>query len=731
MFANIKNSYTKFSIIILLFISVVLISEVNTEKRNISALFKELNLDISNKNRTNSILNYDFTSDLIVPDLYMIVNALDTLDESDCKRDAKMVLVGISRREVWSMQLFDSIPKFPEGVLFGSRYQLGNFDECLAVQQTLMPTENATNPIQGKYCLADISFPELKRIPRRQFNSTLHWALCTPHSCDGQDVSRFISSLLGQIMPNVPVNVHATDSNCYVEDGSRFDIKAFSQLDIIYIVCIAGFLFVILTSTVYHLFYLYRKSTSIRFNTAQTRYRIIHDVIVAFSAARNIGRVLQTNSKGNDQNLDCILGIRVISMIIIIAAHAVVFLISGPVLNKDFFDYAMMQIQNSLIINNTLMVDTFLVLSGFLMCKILMHELDRRDGKINVFILYIARYIRLTPAYAVVLGFYCTFMHRIDRGPLWQNRMLLERERCLKSWWINLLYINNYVNTDYLCMFQSWYLAVDTQLFMLAPLIVFPLWYKKRLGEIVLGCVTVVATAVPFFVTYFYKLDPTLLGYPPEINDLSLNKYFIDAYLKTHMRATSYLIGLIFGYIVHKIQTAGLKLNKWVKVTCSFLAITLAPASLMSVLVFYEDGHEYNVVESTVYSGVHRVLWCYAVAWTILYCVTENSGFINKFLSWKMFAPLSRLTYCSYLANGFVELYNYGITRNPHYMSTYNMSHHIVAHVVETFFCAFILCVLFESPIHNIEKILLRREKRRSEIVTLMNSNSSSNSNQR
>lgn len=41
------------------------------------------------------------------------------------------------------------------------------------------------------------------------------------------------------------------------------------------------------------------------------------------------------------------------------------------------------------------MVDTFLLISGFLMCRLLLLELEKRNGKINVLYLYIMRYIRL------------------------------------------------------------------------------------------------------------------------------------------------------------------------------------------------------------------------------------------------------------------------------------------------------------------------------------------------
>lgn len=36
--------------------------------------------------------------------------------------------------------------------------------------------------------------------------------------------------------------------------------------------------------------------------------------------------------------------------------------------------------------------------------------------------------------------------------------------------------------------------------------------------------------------------------------DISSNFYYVNVYIKTHLRATSYIFGIIFGYVVHRIQ---------------------------------------------------------------------------------------------------------------------------------------------------------------------------------
>lgn len=73
-------------------------------------------------------------------------------------------------------------------------------------------------------------------------------------------------------------------------------------------------------------------------------------------------------------------------------------------------------------------------------------SLSLYDQGLNVMI--IPKILRLTPAYLAVIALYSTWLPKLGSGPLWDSRISLEQERCQSSWWLNLLYINNYFGTD-------------------------------------------------------------------------------------------------------------------------------------------------------------------------------------------------------------------------------------------------------------------------------------------
>jgi len=81
-------------------------------------------------------------------------------------------------------------------------------------------------------------------------------------------------------------------------------------------------------------------------------------------------------------------------MFFIISGHALVFMVGGPVQNTEFYQQQSKMVQNAFLQNSPLLVDSFLMLSGFLFARLVLIELDKRRGKINFGILYIFRYIR-------------------------------------------------------------------------------------------------------------------------------------------------------------------------------------------------------------------------------------------------------------------------------------------------------------------------------------------------
>ncbi|XP_055914390.1 nose resistant to fluoxetine protein 6-like [Eupeodes corollae] len=609
-----------------------------------------------------------------------------------CMMDLNATLWGVVRGEQWAVSMYDASAKGLSGVENGLVYQFGHYDQCIELNKHVEVELGYNIPIRSKYCLADVKMDGLKiqklgsRKIRTENSTIVHWGTCIPASCNAKDVQIFLENYLQK-------SVTVDEKMCQIEKSEIIVTKEM----MIYASVVMFFLTLTIFSTTYHVYQLYA-------NRNEHKRQRIDVALKAFSIIENLKKLGQNGKE--QMGLNAINGIKALAMIFILGGHALSFIYSGPVYNSGFMAENLLQVQNAVLTNSLLFVDIFLFLSGFLFCRILLIELERRRGNINVAVLYVGRYIRLTPSYMAVLGFYMTWFSAMGDGPIWQSKIGLEQERCKESWWLNILYINNYVGTDKLCMFQSWYLSVDTQLFFLAPIGIYFLHKSRKYAFQFLVVVLAISVAIPFTITYINKLDPTLMVYADEVRDFASNSFYTGTYIKTHMRAADYVLGILAGFIVHLMQEKNTRIPKHYVSLLWMSSIVIGSISMFSITRFYTS--PFTVLESSLYSAFHKVGWGLSIGWLIIAVTTGHAAHLQKFLSSRVFAPISRLTYCAYLCNGIVELYHASDIRFPHYLSRIDMFHKAAMHSVDTFLLALIVCLLFESPIHALERILLK-----------------------
>ncbi|XP_026326744.1 nose resistant to fluoxetine protein 6-like [Hyposmocoma kahamanoa] len=687
---------TKFTKLVKQRIGATNVSDVNTSISDITVVTtaKSVTEDKSKRESKHAVEESpDYASSVVLAsDLLALTTSVGKVKNKACREQGYRFLDGLLLNKRWALKMFDASAKSPQGLLFGSSYHLGNFDECVGIDDS----EDGV-AIEGQYCLATIKWKqddETKKV-RTGRGETLRWAVCVPSACNAEAVETFVSDVLANTVGNaIPTGVLVTEKDCY----TRRPLTV-TNLDVGYLSLILSFMAILLFSTIYEAYSLRR---------GNNKSSVIHDLVISFSVINNLKKILSTR-QNNSLGLECVTGIKTLAMVFIIAGHACLFIGSGPVMDAEAWDRLVRDPANAFMLNNALLVDTFLMLSAFLFCRLLLIELDKRRGKLNVIPILLFRYIRLTPAYMIVILFYMTWLPKIGEGPLWENRMLLEQERCQESWWTNILYINNYVNTDKLCMFQSWYLSVDTQLFFIAPVFIYSLWRWRKLGPTLLGLGLFVSLLIPSIITYKDRLDATILFFAKEFTDIVSNYYFKEAYIRTHMKMTPYFMGLLTGYILHRIQTENYQLSKLMKVFGWTTSIVLGTVTTFSISLFYQEWYQYNTIEAAAYISLHKLTWGIANGWLIIACVTGNGGLFTKLLTWKFLVPLSRLTYCAYLVNGIVELYYVGQLRHPLHVTFFTVLANAISHLMLTFTLAMLLCLTFESPIHGIEKILLAK----------------------
>ncbi|KAL5284194.1 hypothetical protein ACFFRR_006458 [Megaselia abdita] len=176
---------------------------------------------------------------------------------------------------------------------------------------------------------------------------------------------------------------------------------------------------------------------------------------MAFSVPSNAEKLFNVSSKKNKNNIDCVNGIRVIFMIWVIFCHSFASNMAVPKINLiDYIKWTRTYFA-VLTYNGWISVDSFFYLSELLISWIGMKEIEKRKGWINVPLMYLHRYLRLTPMVAFLMLFAMSLLKFFGNGPFWDLFLKVGNDKCEDNWWMNLLYIQNYAADVIILLFWS------------------------------------------------------------------------------------------------------------------------------------------------------------------------------------------------------------------------------------------------------------------------------------
>lgn len=210
-------------------------------------------------------------------------------------------------------------------------------------------------------------------------------------------------------------------------------------------------------------------------------------------------------------------------------------------------------------------------------------------------------------------------------------------------------------------------------------------------------------------------------------------KYFQYHYIAPHVRASPYIIGLGFGYLVYRQRNQRVVISKsvvalgWLVCIFSMLAslmgwflflseifVVLLRLYFIGCLVFFQEDHEYNQLESSLFLAISRSAWTVGIVWLVWACINgygckfiflpstllrnyydslNNNDLriinctiffqckresyllsdpINNILSLHVFKVLGRISYAMYLLHMGAQYLMSGAAKNPHYFSDFS-----------------------------------------------------------
>ncbi|GCC20245.1 O-acyltransferase like protein isoform X1 [Chiloscyllium punctatum] len=436
--------------------------------------------------------------------------------------------------------------------------------------------------------------------------------------------------------------------------------------------------------------------------TTTTTADIINCILSSFAVQNSVPALLST--KNTMRSYSVIYGIRVLSLLWIISGHVCHFTLFNNLDNP--VQWLVSVPNNALYIFSLggpfyLTVDSLFLISGLLSARTLlnMHHQPEQGLTFKILKDYVIRRLqRILPLYIYMMCLYVGMYSLIPWKSFGENAKS-QLDNCKRSWWTNMLFLNNFVMIEQRCMGWTWYLANDFQFYITTPVFIF-LLYRNRLLMIALaGFLLLTCFIVTALISWFFKLP---IGLHFDSRLLTYGVYNIQYYVKPYCRYGPFLIGIMLGILLHHRETSLLKTKA--SVVGGWLCCLGTMIVVIALGYALDDSTETYSVLPVLYQALHRSAWAAAVGWIILACEEGYAGFIQSLLSSKLWIPLANLSYACFLIHpAVISIYN-GLQETLLHYTDINMLYLFIGHTILAHILGLLLCILIENPLQLLRK---------------------------
>ncbi|KAK3920322.1 Nose resistant to fluoxetine protein 6, partial [Frankliniella fusca] len=428
------------------------------------------------------------------------------------------------------------------------------------------------------------------------------------------------------------------------------------------------------------------------------------EILLSFSLRRNVATIFD-QSVGSD-TIPTIHGLRSISMAWVILGHTciVAFKYSD---NMELRGLVEKELLFQTILNGAFSVDTFFMISGLLVsflyfrttAKLDVTKITKmtgiRSNMLEFVGLLMYRFLRLTTPYLFSLGMVQVTMRWFYYNSVFEPPTM-DHVNCPNYWWRNVLYINTLFPVKDMCMLWSWYLADDTQFYVLGVILLILATSHLRLSAATLVMFMVSSWCTTAYIAYSNE------HMPAEDDPLAL---FDKIYDKPWTRLGPYLVGMAVGWILFKTDCK-IRMSK-VTVVLGWLV----SLGCLLTLLYGLYGAVLDPITAAAYSSLSHTAWAMCISWIVIACSCGYGGPITRILSWTVLYPFSRVTYCAYLVHPIVIRLLSMKMDAPLHLGAYTIFILFLGMLFASYLFAFVLSLAFEAPVVTMLRLISPKRK--------------------
>ncbi|XP_030766859.1 nose resistant to fluoxetine protein 6-like isoform X2 [Sitophilus oryzae] len=603
-------------------------------------------------------------------------------------------------------------------------FHLDNFDHCMLNQNEALycTFTYQLRPLDKNSLIWNI-IQNVSSSPQNYNHTQLRHGLCVPTSCpdeynNSDSTLEAIQFCYDQKMSLLGLAGNVTTLDCQGAT-SRYPVDLF---DWVVAGVLGAYVLFVLFASLYEEKVI-RKSIYISKSLAGR-------IIEAFSVPKNWNRLVAASPSSDHKKLRVIQGLRFFTMFGVILSHTLMGIFYGPVSNTQYTENMTKDILNMLVAQGFYVVQTFFMISGFLF-SYQFFEKRSMDKKVdNSFFMWslFFRYIRMTPTLLVVWAIHSTWLVHLYNGPYWDSIVGDEYRNCRKNGWSNFLYINNMLYPDKMCLQQTWYLAVDMQVFILGLIALFIInKYPKKMYHI-FGIILTVSLIIPGIVAYVENHDILFRQYPETLYGLNglTQKIYHDLFISTYSNLFGFFIGMVFGHIFVQHKEKDLRNNKVLSFLWWIFSFGLCLSVIMIAAVFYDMNYKYTALESALYWALGKNIFALGMSVMLLGFIYRIGGITVWLMDREIVQVLGKLTFSCYMIHVVFIKMEIGYKRYPVSINDTKIFIAVIGDVGISYLAGLLLCLLVEMPMSAIQKILMSKPPKmppRKPINTIAGSN--------
>ncbi|XP_018909880.2 nose resistant to fluoxetine protein 6 [Bemisia tabaci] len=625
----------------------------------------------------------------------------------------------------WALQMLDASDLIPAGFLVGDGYRLGNFDECIHAN---VPEELAFSP---QYCLPSFTIvqetniqksaefsddwrePVWRRlqavsrtkVPRNRFSLSF----CIPSTCSSDDLQTSLQRLFRELTRPLgyDLNVTVNDLQCTTgKDQPKsigYAIMRYFLLSAtgVLIFCSAADIILAVTKGEKH---------DIN-NCSIAKASGIEKWLIPFSMYRNWSQLVASPTSSGDYKI--LNGIKTVLMTMTIVAHRSMFTAERVALtNWSYFERRFHEF--SIFFVGMPIPDIFFSITGFLLCLSMLKQLEKKT--FNVSVHAANKLLRVMPPYMFVLACFIFIFPHTGDGPFWKTTTEADIRFCQKNWWMNLLFINNYIKPGKWCLPHSYYIAADIHFFIVGSLIVLSCWRWKSLKWIILGSALVLSALIPLMITYLNRYEGLLKLYPDFAMSPRNHNMLLNVYMKSHNRFGGYITGILGAFWMRYLQERRLKFSKTGAWAGVFIGVAMIATITWVRHLLHLPTTAYNVIAHALFAGLNAQIISAGVIIIVVVQITTDFGALDSlFLTQNFFTLFSRLSFWAFLINMPLIMAMIGSLKTRVHITYEDMIYggQHWGDVLLTYFLSFYCYLLVDAPISYVRPIILKHLSRK------------------